>query len=221
MSTLDYSARKSLAAHYAHRGHRWHVRWKLANDPVYAATADLLGGSTLPLLDIGCGIGLLGQYLYASGARTSYAGIDHDPRKIDTALAAARHAGAEASMQLACTDAAALPPVLGNVALLDVLHYLSAERQLSLLQTAARHLAPCGVLVIRNVLREPNWHFHATRVEEFFLRRSGWIPGGAQHYPSAGELRVALENAGLNVGISPLRGRTPYNSYLLVARPLG
>lgn len=221
MPTLDRSARKSIAAHYAHRGHRWHVRWKLANDPVYAATVRLIGDSMLPLLDIGCGIGLLGQYLHAIGTRTDYTGVDHDPRKIRTAQAAARHAGAQDRMHLACTDATTLPPLRGNVALLDVLHYLGAEHQRRLLQAAARHLAPHGMLVIRNVLREPNWRFHATRAEEFFLRRSGWIPGGVQHYPSAGELRVALENAGLDVCISPLRGRTPYNSYLLVARPLG
>jgi len=68
------------------------------------------------------------------------------------------------------------------------------------------------------VLREANWRFHATRVEEFFLRASGWIPGGAQHYPSADEVRAPLEQEGLEVRIEPLRGRTPFNSYLVVAR---
>jgi 2-polyprenyl-3-methyl-5-hydroxy-6-metoxy-1,4-benzoquinol methylase len=217
---LDHRARKALAANYARPGHRLHARWKLANDPVYAATADLIADSPLPLLDIGCGIGLLGQYLCAIGARVEYAGIDHDPHKIGTAMAAARAAGRESSMHLECADAAALPSIQGHVALLDVLHYLPAARQRALLETAARHLAPGGTLVIRNVLREPNWRFHATRLEEFFLCASGWIPGGAQHYPNVEELRVPLENAGLGISIVPLRGHTPYNSYLLVGRPL-
>ena len=69
------------------------------------------------------------------------------------------------------------------------------------------------------LIQVANWRFHATRVEEFFLRTSGWIPGGAQHYPSAGELRAPLQDAGLHVHIEPLRGRTPFNSYLIVARP--
>ncbi len=102
--------------------------------------------------------------------------------------------------------------------LLDMLHYLPAERQPALLHAAIRHLAPQGCLIIRNVLREPNWRFHVTRLEEFFLRASGWIPDGAQHYPTADELRVPLEDAGLDVRIEPLRGRTPFNSYLIVAR---
>ena len=219
MQALDRATRNTIASHYSHRGHRLHARWKLANDPAYAATADLLRHSALPLLDIGCGIGLLGQYLQAIGAGSHYIGMDRDAGKIESARAAARHGGFERTMQLSCTDIATLPPIHGHVALLDVLHYLPVERQLPLLQAAAMHLAPNGVLVIRNVLREPNWRFHATRLEEFFLCASGWIPGGAQHYPTVDELRVPLEAAGLEVRVTSLHGHTPYNSYLIVARP--
>lgn len=215
---LDRAQRNRIARRYAHRGHRWHARWKLACDPAYAAVDDLLSGPPLPLLDIGCGIGLLGQYLQAGHARTPYIGVDHDPRKIAAAREAAAAMGLGRDIDLRCADAATLPPVHGHVALLDVLHYLSAPQQQALLQVAIAHLAPDGTLVIRNVLREPNWRFHATRVEEFFLRVSGWIPGGAQHYPLAGELCAPLRQAGLDVQVRSLRGRTPYNSYLLVAR---
>jgi 2-polyprenyl-3-methyl-5-hydroxy-6-metoxy-1,4-benzoquinol methylase len=215
---LDRAQRNRIARRYAHRGHRWHARWKLACDPAYAAVDDLLSGPPLPLLDIGCGIGLLGQYLQAGHARTPYIGVDHDPRKIAAAREAAAAMGLDRDIDLRCADAATLPPVHGHVALLDVLHYLSAPQQQALLQVAIAHLAPDGTLVIRNVLREPNWRFHATRMEEFFLRVSGWIPGGAQHYPRAEELCAPLRQAGLDVQVRSLRGRTPYNSYLLVAR---
>jgi 2-polyprenyl-3-methyl-5-hydroxy-6-metoxy-1,4-benzoquinol methylase len=218
MHLLEPAAREAIVAHYAQRRHRFYARWKLKTDPVYAATATLLKDSALPLLDVGCGIGLLGQYLHASGARVLYKGVDHDGFKIDIAQAAARHAGLGQALDLRCADAATLPPVSGHLVLLDILHYLPAARHRALLQAVTRHLAPDGLLVIRNVLREANWRFHATRVEEFFLRYSGWIPGGAQYYPSADELREPLEAAGLAVHIAPLRGRTPYNSYLLVAR---
>ncbi|WP_266157951.1 class I SAM-dependent methyltransferase, partial [Dyella silvatica] len=197
---------------------RLHARWKLAYDPAYAATAALIDTCKLPLLDIGCGIGLLGQYLHATGALTQYIGLDHDPRKIAAGQAAAEHGGLERIMQLRRADVADLPSLQGHVALLDVLHYLPAARQDPLLKNAVAHLAPNGVLIIRNVLREPSWRFHATRVEEFFLRASGWIPGGAQHYPAAAEIRTPLEALGLTVQIESLRGRTPYNSYLIVAQ---
>lgn len=216
---MDRRTRHRIVSLYGNYVQRCYVRSKLASDPVYAATATLIAGSPLPLLDIGCGIGLLGQYLHTHGHRQPYLGLDHDPRKIAAGRIAVRRAGLEATMSLRHADAADLPPMHGHVALLDVLHYLPAERQPVLLQAAIRHLAPQGCLVIRNVLREPNWRFHATRIEEFFLRVSGWIPGGAQHYPTADELRAPLENAGLDVRIEPLRGGTPFNSYLIVARP--
>lgn len=218
MQVLDRATRNAIASHYSHRSHRLHARWKLANDPAYAATADLLRPCALPLLDIGCGIGLLGQYLHAVGALAHYVGVDHDAHKIESAQEATRHGGFEQTMQLSCTDIATLPPIHGHVALIDVLHYLPADRQLPLLQAATTHLAPHGVLVIRNVLCEPNWRFHATRLEEFFLYASGWISGGAQHYPTIDELRMPLEAAGLEVRITTLYGHTPYNSYLIVAR---
>lgn len=216
---MEHSTRDQIARHYDGRMRRCHVRWKLSADPAYAATAGAIAGSALPLLDIGCGLGLLGQYLYAHGRAQTYLGLDHDERKISAGQDAAQRAGLGSLMTLMHADVEDLPAVQGHVVLLDVLHYLPAARQLSLLQVAARHLAADGCLVIRNVLREPNWRFHATRLEEFFLCASGWIPGGAQHYPTAAELRKPLENAGLDVRIEPLHGRTPYNSYLIVARP--
>ncbi|MGB5939568.1 MAG: class I SAM-dependent methyltransferase [Rhodanobacter sp.] len=216
---MDHRSRQRIAQLYDSRLQRGYVLGKLAGDPVYAATAALVAGTALPLLDIGCGIGLLGLYLHAQGHARPYLGVDHDARKIVAGQLAVQRAALAASISLRHADVSELPPMHGHVALLDVLHYLPAERQPALLREAARHLAPEGCLIIRNVLREPNWRFQATRVEEFFLRTSGWIPGGAQHYPTAGELRAPLEDAGLEVHIEPLRGRTPFNSYLVVARP--
>ena len=215
---MDRRARHRIADLYDNHVQRRYVRGKLAIDPAYATTAALIAGSSLPLLDIGCGIGLLGQYLHAQGHSQPYLGLDHDSRKIIAGTQAVQRAGLDAVMQLRHADAAELPAMHGHVALLDVLHYLSAERQRSLLQAASRRLAPQGCLIIRNVLREKNGYFHATRIAEFFLHASGWISPAPQHYPSAGELRSTLESAGLDVHIESLRGRTPFNSYLIVAR---
>ncbi|MEO6800655.1 MAG: class I SAM-dependent methyltransferase [Rhodanobacter sp.] len=215
---MDHRTRQRIASHYDSHLHRWYVRAKLASDPVYAASSALLAGSTLPLLDIGCGIGLLGQYLHTHGHHAPYLGLDRDARKIAAAQRAAQRAGLATVVDFRCADAHDLPSAQGNVALLDVLHYLPRASQLRLLQQAARHLAPQGCLIIRNVLREANWRFHATRAEEFFLQASGWIPGGAQHYPDTDEVRRPLEAAGLAVRIKSLRGRTPFNSYLMVAQ---
>ncbi|TAL84351.1 MAG: class I SAM-dependent methyltransferase [Rhodanobacter sp.] len=215
---MSRAARDAIAGLYDHRLQRGYIRWKLSADPVYPATAAIIANQPMPLLDIGCGIGLLAQYLHARGIAQRYLGLDHDERKISAGNRAVQRAGLDARMTMHHADVSDLPTFQGHVALLDVLHYLPADRQHALLQASVRHLAPEGCLIIRNVLREPNWRFHATRMEEFFLQASGWIPGGAQHYPSADELRTPLQHAGLEVDIRSLRGNTPYNSYLVVGR---
>ncbi|WP_266169588.1 class I SAM-dependent methyltransferase [Dyella subtropica] len=211
-------SRQRIAHFYDGWLQRSYVHGKLASDPVYAATAEAIDGTALPLLDIGCGIGLLGLYLHTRGTLPRYLGLDHDERKIDAGMIAVRRAGLERVMELRTADAAAMPPVQGHVALLDMLHYLPQEAQQSLLEASVQHLAPAGVLVIRSVLLDSSWRFHATRAEEVWLRLSRRIRGGAQHYPKAAELRRPLEAAGLSVTIEPLFGSTPFNSYLIVAR---
>ena len=218
MDPMDASARHRIAESYDHWFQRRYVISKLAADPAYAATADLIAGRPLPLLDIGCGIGLLGHYLYARRLITRYLGIDHDPRKIEVGLRALRQAGLERELPLRQAEGTSPQPCHGHVALLDVLHYLPEAGQRALLANAIAHLAPDGMLIVRNVLREPSWRYYVTRASEFFLRVSGWMSVGAQHYPSADELRATLEAAGLQVSIRPLHGNMPFDSYLVVAQ---
>lgn len=217
---LERSQRATLTARFTGFNRRQYVRSKLAGDPVYAAVARLLEQSLpLPLLDVGCGMGLLGHYLHGCGVLHGYIGIDHDERKI----AAARHAAAVLgdALDLRRADVADLPDFRGHVCLLDVLHYLPAARQSPLLAQLADHVAPGGQLMIRNVLRERHWRFHATVLEEHVLHATGWMRVGADHYPTAQEVTGPLQAAGLTTTITPLWGRTPFNSYLIVARRPG
>lgn len=220
MSSMD-AAMYRIANSYDHWLQRRYVKGKLAADPAYAATAALIRNRPMPLLDIGCGIGLLGRYLHARGVVMRYLGVDSDPRKIEAGNRALRQSGLDGLLQLRQTDGTVQQPIRGHVALLDVLHYLPRGGQHALLENAIAHLAPGGLLVIRNVLRERSWRYALTRVSEFFLSASGWMRVGAQHYPSADELRGQLEAAGLSVNIRPLHGKMPFDSYLLVAERPG
>jgi 2-polyprenyl-3-methyl-5-hydroxy-6-metoxy-1,4-benzoquinol methylase len=206
-----------IANSYDHWLQRCYVQGKLAADPAYAATTKLVTNRPMPLLDIGCGIGLLGQYLHARGAVTHYLGVDNDLRKIDAGNRALRLSGLDHVLQLRHTDGLSLQTIRGHVALLDVLHYLPRDGQRLMLQNAIAHLAPGGLLIIRNVLRERSLRYGLTRVSEFFLSASGWMRVGAQHYPSADELRAQLEGAGLAVSVRSLHGKTPFDCYLVVA----
>jgi len=207
----------SIASRFGGLGDRMYVRGKLAADPVYGATAAAVSGRRLPLLDIGCGLGLLGHYLHARDALHGYLGIDHDASKIARGREAAGRAGLDGVLELREADAATPQPVRGHVALLDVLHYLPADRQPELLAFAAGHLADDGILVLRNVLRDATWRYRLTVWEERFIQAVGWIPGGAQYFPTEDDIRGVLEPLGLRPQLRPLFGRTPFNSYLITA----
>lgn len=213
----DHRTRSLIASRFARRGDRCYVHGKLASDPVYAATEQAIRGRRLPMLDIGCGLGLLGHYLHECDALDGYLGVDLDGRKIVDGRAAAERAGLGEDIHLREADATVVQPLRGHVALLDVLHYLPRERQPELLAYAVDHLADDGVLVLRTVLSDGSWRFRATVWEERFIKAVGWIPGGAQHFPREAEIRDVLEPRGIAVAFRPLFGRTPYNSWLMIA----
>jgi 2-polyprenyl-3-methyl-5-hydroxy-6-metoxy-1,4-benzoquinol methylase len=204
-----------IASRYARREHRAYVRGKLRWDPVYRAVGPLLAASSRPLLDVGCGLGLLGQYLRENGFRARYLGVDLDASKIGEAQIAARDG---LDLEFAAGSATALPEFRGDVALLDVLHYLRAgDQQLAIAEAAAR-VPPGGMIVVRNVVRDASWRFRLTVAQEHFSRALRWMRYPATHYPERDEIEATLRATGLSTAVQPLWGGTPFNSYLFVAR---
>ena len=208
------TAIERIAARYAKRFHAGYARGKLRHDPVFEAAVDWIGASAMPLLDIGCGLGLLGQYLREHGWHGAYHGID-----LDTAKVAAARAAAPQWRDFRCEigNAAALPPFQGHVALIDVLHYLPQAAQQQLLRAVATRVAPGASLLIRNVLRAPGWRFRVTQAEEWLIRSVRWMRAPVSHYPTRAELEQPLLAAGFRVDVMPLWQGTPFNSYALLA----
>ena len=210
------AAIERIVARYRHWRHRRYVRGKLRWDPLFGAIVPLFAGSTRPLLDVGCGLGLLGQSLREAGTHAPYLGVDPDGAKIEEARAAAM-AGA-LDLDFATLDASSLPPFSGDVALIDVLHYLPAALQQEALANAASRVAPGGMLVIRNVLRDGSWRYRMTVAEERFAAALGWMRFATGHFPRREDIEAPLAARGFDVHVEPLWGRTPFNSYLVVAR---
>jgi 2-polyprenyl-3-methyl-5-hydroxy-6-metoxy-1,4-benzoquinol methylase len=71
-----------VAVQFSQRWLRHYARGKLRRDPIYPAAYDLLGHSAEPILDVGCGVGLLAFYLRERGCRQPVLGLDVDARKI-------------------------------------------------------------------------------------------------------------------------------------------
>jgi SAM-dependent methyltransferase len=208
-----------IAARFRRPWHRDYARNKLRFDPAYAAVATVLADATQPLLDVGCGLGLLGFYLRERGFRSDYRGLDFDAAKISAAREAERACHARLAFDEG--DARGLPAFCGHVALLDVLHYLPADAQQRLLHEAAARVAPGAALIIRNALRVSGWRFRITVIEEFFLHASRWMRSRAVHFPRREDIETPLRENGFVVDVQPLWGSTPFSSFVIVARRAG
>ena len=67
-----------IAARFPSRFLRIYVRGKMSSDPLYSAVYERLRDRDEPILDVGCGAGLLALYLREHGHRAPIRGIDHD-----------------------------------------------------------------------------------------------------------------------------------------------
>jgi len=209
--------RRIATAYLPQRPHYWYARCKLAIDPLYAAVGETLHETTAPLLDLGCGIGLLAHTLRARGFTGSYAGIDNDANKIAAARAAAERADL-GDVRFACVDLAreTLPVHRGSVALLDVLQYLPPQAANELVANAAACIVPGARLVIRSGLDDADARTRFTRAMDMFSRRIGWMNSAPKRYPKRTELAALLARCGLAARFAPLSGRLPFNNWLIV-----
>ncbi len=216
------AARRIAAAFLPSRwyGNRWHYHYsriKLGCDPLYPGVARVLRGCDAPLLDLGCGIGLLAHALHDEGVTLAYRGVDNDAAKIAEARRAACCANlSDADFQV--VDLADVLPVhRGSVAMLDVLQYLDDDSQQRLLHGAIAMLAPGARLVIRSGLEDDSRRMWVTRAIDWFGNGIGWMNAAPRRYPRERDLRATLQNAGLQGEFTPLHGNTPFNNWLIVA----
>ena len=195
----------------------YYVPSKLRTDPVYSAGVSEIGGSALPVLDIGCGIGLLAFYLRESGVTADITGCDYDAWKITNAKCMAERGGYAGLTFLAADARTGLPDFSGNVVILDILQFFKRPEQEALLRLAATRVAEGGKLVIRSGLQDDSTRFRITVAGDWLAKLTFWMKSGPVCYPDCELFESVLGSAGLKVQISPLWGGTPFNNHLIVA----
>lgn len=210
---------RDIARHYLpRRPHYWYARIKLATDPLYNGVGAVLAGTNEPLLDLGCGIGLLAHAVRAQGFAGDYRGVDCDDEKIASAHEAAGRAQL-AGVRFESLDLArGFPTHRGSVALLDIVQFLPPDAQKALLENAIASLTPGAVLVMRTGLHREGWRLRFTRGVDRFARMTGWMNVGPQRYPRRDELERRFDRHGLNAVFTPLHGRLPFENWLICAR---
>lgn len=200
-----------LAALYDRRSLQGYVRWKVRTDRAYAAVRDVLRGRSRPLIDVGCGVGLLPLYLREHGHVVPMTGIDFDQRKIDVARKAARE---YEGIDFIVGDARAALPQNRDVVLLDILHYFDSVSQQTILAHAARAAASDGVVVIRQGIRDGSWRHRLTAFVDGLARVFRWMKAERINLPTREEVEAAFKD--FDAEVRPLWGKMPYNSYLFV-----
>lgn len=209
------SLEQRIAGLFPRKQHYYYIRSKLRTDPLYTAIHHELKDSDLPLLDLGCGLGVLAFYLREMGLTFPIHSLDYDEPKIEHAKRAIPTSGFS-DLSFAFHDARnGLPEHSGNVTILDILQFFTPDQQEQLLRQAASQVQPGGKLVIRSCVRDESWRFRVTLLGDLIAKGTFWMKAAPTHYPATEDFSRILSPFG-QVTITPLWGGTPFNNHLIV-----
>ncbi|HUN02083.1 MAG TPA: class I SAM-dependent methyltransferase, partial [Niabella sp.] len=160
--------REQLFYNYIYKGPvlEWYMRVKVRLEKDYALFHELLPRKG-KLLDIGCGYGFMVYILYwASQNKRQITGVDYDEEKIETA----NHCfGKTDDLQFVHADIAHFELEKYNgITIMDVLHYLKPEEQMSVIEKAIDALLPGGILIIRDGDADLKQKHKGTQLTELF-----------------------------------------------------
>ena len=202
----------------AYPGGRWlrgYIKGKLGADPVFSSAEAAIAGRSGLVVDLGCGLGLLGMWLRVFGNNHPYRGCDLSGWKIFAGNAAARKLGYD---NISLSEGTMLEFPLHGAAFVcafDVLHYLTPAEQLLFLSRLAEAARKGSVILLRTGVRGCGWRSVFTVLEELWTRGTGWIGGGRINFPRLDWLVGEFQEQGCSVEARALWGKTPFSSHWL------
>ncbi|MEC5146740.1 1-acyl-sn-glycerol-3-phosphate acyltransferase [Chitinophaga sp. 212800010-3] len=158
--------REQLKYNFIYKGPvlEWYMRVKTKMENNYLLFHNLLPKEGR-ILDIGCGYGFMDYMLAWTAPGREITGIDYDEDKITTA---ARCFKKPEQLQFIHGDIAATPFEQYDAFILsDVLHYLSADEQETLLQQCIARLTTDGMIIIRDGDSDKQKRHEGTKFTEF------------------------------------------------------
>jgi SAM-dependent methyltransferase len=176
------------------------VRWlagygqnKVRLDQLYRAALPWIPAAAT-VLDLGCGIGLLGLLLDSRGQGNRTCGIEWDQAKAEFGQ---RVAEGSAVNQIVCGNLMDEPwPACTVITVLDVLHYLSPMQQRALFARMGSHLSVGSRLLLRSMDADRGGLAVLTRWLERIAVGFGWNQASRVHWRSLSDLCADLSEAG-------------------------
>ena len=201
-------ARRRLFRLYAGRGWTsvfcW-LRYWHANVPGVEAYIPADG----TIVDLGCGHGVLANYLALRSPRRRVIGFDLDEHRI----AVAQSVGLP-NAGFHCQDLFDTEPVPCDVMVLaDVLHHLSShEAGEELLARCCERLPDDGLLVVKEIVQRPLWKYLCTQPVDWLFYK------GAVHFRSPEQFAALFERLGLDAEFVPLHAWRPLSHAMYLCR---
>jgi hypothetical protein len=87
------------------------------------------------------------------------------------------------------------------------------------LAEVASRLSASGKAIMRIGIEDRSWRSSFARSADRFGHAVRWMRSSFVSLPTRDELAQALFDVGLDASFRPLWGRTPFNNYLVTARP--
>lgn len=163
------------------------TKWRLESKN-YTHYNELIG-ERMKILDVGCGYGYLGFYLHYKNENRIITGVDYDEDKI---LIAQNSYNKNENLQFLTQDIMTADIGSQDVIFLnDILHYLSEEKQLTLLDRCANSLTKNGILFIRDgITDQQEKHRNTERTEALSTGLFSFNKkDGAFHFFSSNDIR--------------------------------
>jgi len=168
-------------------------------------------------LDIGCGHGLFVYYLAAGSGSRSILGVDVSSDKITEACKAEFPSG---QVRFECQPHTEVHEAdFDLISLIDVLYLIPPDEQARLLRWCHAHLAPAGILIVKEVDDRPRWKYWINYAEETLAVRVLGITLGQRLYfrPPAAIVKD-LTASGFSVDVEPIHRGYAHPHVLYVCR---
>lgn len=166
----------------------------------YAEVVAVLPSAGL-VIDMGCGLGLLAGAARIAHPDLDVLGVDMDARRIQYAR---RSAAGDARLEFRSGSWFALQEQdVAAFVFVDVLHHLTVEMQLEVLQFCAGRLRPGGLILLKDVDTTPRWKYAANWLFDRATALTDITRGAAFNYRSAAEW--AAIGAGLGLAARQIR----------------
>src|SRR5579864_2231784 len=173
--TKHSRAELSALARELYIGGRWLPRklqhWRPRICPFERLLPHVPAGASV--LDAGCGCGLFLGMLAKTGRRPRGIGFDVSPAAISAASAMAQRVastagGGAGSLEFMRLDAGDPWPnaKFDVVSMIDVMHHVTPVGQRRFFAQAARHVAPGGALLYKDMCRRPAWRAAPNRLHD-------------------------------------------------------